>query len=53
MKIVVTCPNHKGVKCKKVLDKTQSVQKDMLFQCPVCKCIIPVSILKTKTTELW
>ena len=52
MKIIVKCPNCKG-ECKKVLDKTMSINKDILFQCPICKMIIPVRIFKTKTSKLW
>lgn len=53
MKIIVNCPNCKGIRCKKVLDKTMSINKDMLFQCPTCKLVIPVRIFKTKTSKLW
>jgi len=30
-----------------------TLNKDMLFQCPICKRVIPVRIFKTKTSTLW
>ena len=52
MKISVSCPRC-GITCIKVMDKTMSINKDMLFQCPYCKCVIPVRILKTKYSNVW
>ena len=42
-----------GSKCKKILEKTLPINKDMLFQCIACKCVIPVRIFKTKEDKLW
>lgn len=52
MKVVVECPCCKIV-CKKILDKTMSINKDLLFQCPHCKRIIPVRVFKTLDKNLW
>ena len=52
MKIVVECPCCNRV-CKKVLDKTMSINKDMLFECPVCKRVIAIRVFKTKYSKLW
>ena len=52
MRVYVDCPKC-GIACKKVLDKTMSINRDMLFQCPYCKCIIPIRLFKTKTNNIW
>lgn len=52
MRIFVNCPKCKSA-CVKLLDKTLSTNKDILFQCPNCKYIIPIRIYKTKNDRLW
>lgn len=52
MKVYVNCPECK-VACVKILDKVLPTNRDMLFQCPTCKYVIPVRIYKAKTNRLW
>ena len=52
MNIYVNCPCCKKP-CKKVLDKTNGTKKEMLFQCPLCKRIIPLKLTKTLNSKLW
>lgn len=52
MKIKVKCPKCK-VDCINVLEKTLTLNKDILFQCPVCKMEIPVRLFKTKYNGSW
>lgn len=51
MRLVVKCPKD-GQECNKILDKTMSLHKDLLYQCPICKLIIPIRIFKVKH-ETW
>lgn len=51
MRLEVKCPKC-GKPCNKILDKTMSINKDLLYQCNTCKLIIPVRIFKTKY-ETW
>ena len=50
--VYVDCPECKG-SCTKILDKHLSTHRDILFQCRICKYIIPIRIYKEKTKKLW
>jgi len=52
MKVVVTCPKCK-TKCVIVLEKTLSLNKDILAQCPKCKMIIPVQLYELRKNNKW
>lgn len=47
MRMNVICPKC-GCDCKCVLEKTLSINKDLLFICPSCNIVIPVRLFYVK-----
>lgn len=52
MRVEIKCPIC-GSKCNKILEKTLLINKDILFRCINCKCLIAIRIFKTKEDKLW